>query len=117
MTDPFPEGPAGECVVVAVAFMHVHVGRPVTVGEIAAAANVTAHELHQQFRHQMGASPLQHFRRLRLDGVHAGLHTARTAAAVRELVRQWEFVHYGRFSAAYTARFGETPNISVDRSS
>ncbi|WIB33268.1 helix-turn-helix transcriptional regulator [Curtobacterium sp. MCSS17_005] len=116
MTDPIAGGPAGECVVVAVAFMHAHAGRPVTVGEIAAAADVTPHELHQQFRDQIGVSPLRHLQQLRLDGVHAALRTTGSAVAVHDLMRHWGFVHYGRFSAAYTARFGETPNTTLDRS-
>jgi transcriptional regulator GlxA family with amidase domain len=114
MNDPIPEKPAGESVVVAVAFMLAHAGRLLTVGEIAAAANVSSRELQQQFRDQTGVSPLRHLQQLRLDGVHTSLRT--TGGTVHEIVRQWGFVHYGRFSAAYTDRYGETPNTTFDRS-
>jgi transcriptional regulator GlxA family with amidase domain len=119
MNDPIPEKSAGESVVVAVAFMLAHVGRPLTIGEIAAAANVSSRELQQQFRDQTGVSPLRHLQQLRLDGVHTSLRTTDTSGSggtVHDIVRQWGFVHYGRFSAAYTDRYGETPNTTFDRS-
>lgn len=115
MNDPIPEKLGGESVVAAVAFMQAHAGRPLTVGEIAAAANVTSRELHQQFRDQIGVSPFRHLQQLRLDGVHTNLRQ-RTGGTVHEIVRQWGFVHYGRFSAAYTNKYGETPNTTLDRS-
>lgn len=116
MNDPIPEKPAGESIVAAVAFMQAHAGRPLTVGEIADAANVTSRELHQQFRDQIGVSPLRHLQQLRLDGVHTNLRTTDTGGTVHEIVRHWGFVHYGRFSAAYTNKYGETPNTTLDRS-
>lgn len=93
----------------AVAFLYTHASEPLSTASVATIAGVTPNILQQQFRAHFGISPMQYLRRLRLEGVRAGLLASDTTTPVSEIVRRWGFVHLGRFTDAYSECFGERP--------
>lgn len=79
-----------------------------TLAELADVAGVSGRRLQQAFREQVGSSPMEHLRAVRLLGARrALLDDTGTIAAV---AARWGFHHLGRFAGAYRARFGESPS-------
>ncbi|MBN9426587.1 MAG: AraC family transcriptional regulator [Burkholderiales bacterium] len=69
-----------------------------------------AHEpIHaEQLAQVAGVSPMQFLKNLRLERARAELQAG--ASSVAAVALRWGFVHLGRFSAEYRARFGESPS-------
>jgi AraC-like DNA-binding protein len=92
-------------------------GHPPTVAELAAAAGVGERTLHEAFRRRFGTSPAAHLRDLRLAAVREALLDADpgSGVTVARLALEQGFAHPGRFAAAYRARFGEGPGVTLRR--
>ncbi|MDO9398984.1 MAG: helix-turn-helix transcriptional regulator [Herbiconiux sp.] len=100
----------------AVDYLHGHAHLPVTPGMVAAEAGLSARGLQQAFQRQLGVTPSQYLRGIRLDRVRAELtHLAPGETTVGEVAARWGFTHLGRFAQAYTARFGEYPRATLQR--
>lgn len=98
----------------AAEYVHASVDRAISSADIAAAADMHPRTLQQQMQEHLGATPMRFVRGVRLDRVRLDLldgdpHTTR----VSEVATRWGFVHLGRFSAAYVARFGEYPRDTL----
>ncbi|MGX5696269.1 AraC family transcriptional regulator [Agromyces soli] len=79
-----------------------------TLAELATVAGVSGRRLQQAFREQVGLSPMEQLRALRLLGARRALLD--DADPVAAVAAHWGFHHLGRFAGAYGARFGETPS-------
>lgn len=101
----------------AVDFIESHLGEPMTVGDIAAAASVSERTLQQAFQGAFGMSPTAFLRERRLDRVRDELVDADPSddTSVTEVAMRWGLTHMGRFAAAYRRRFGETPSQTLRR--
>jgi len=99
----------------AVDFMHAHAGEPITVTDVAAAVFISTRGLHFAFTRELGESPAQVLRRIRLDGAHADLVAAGPEATVAAVARRWGFAHLQRFAEAYRRAFGENPSQTLRR--
>lgn len=97
----------------AEAYIEANLDQPLTIEAIAAAAHCSARSLQMAFQQARGVSPLAWWRDRRLDRVRAAL--AAGEASVTGAALAWGFTHLGRFSAAYRARFGETPSQTLRR--
>lgn len=108
----------------ALEYMHAHAATPVTVRDIADAVPITTRGLHYAFTRELGRSPREELRRIRLESVRRELLVAEVsregdraedraedtdAATVREVARRWGFAYIARFRASYEAAFGESP--------
>ena len=93
-------------------FMEAHVDTALTLSEIAAHAQTSVRTLSAGFRRFRECSPMEAFRRIRLDRAHQALHQAR-GVTVAEIAQRHGFNHVGRFSAAYRERFGELPSETL----
>jgi AraC-like DNA-binding protein len=108
----------------AVRFVDGNADRAIDVADIAAATGLTERGLQDLFRRNLAVSPMHYLREVRLDRTHLDLlalsRTGRDPQApsptIRAIARRWGFSHFGRFSAHYRDRFGETPSETLQRS-
>lgn len=100
----------------AVEYLHAHAQEPLTVADVAAAANVSVRTLQDSFRRTLNRSPMSYLKSVRLEQAHAELLTGEAGTVgVAEIARSWGFNHMGRFSASYARHFGEYPQQTLRR--
>ncbi|MHC5560856.1 helix-turn-helix transcriptional regulator [Kocuria sp. U4B] len=101
----------------AVAFIDTHLGEPIGVVEIAAAARLSPRGLQAAFRRQKGTTPMAYLRTTRLAAAHTDLLAADPGAGVTvaAIAARWGFAHPGRFAGAYRAAYGESPAATLHR--
>lgn len=102
-------------VVRAEAYIRAHADTPITIGDLAAAAGVSARTLFEGFRRFRGVSPMAVLKSVRLERVHAELAGADPSAGVTGVALKWGFVHLGRFAQDYRKRFGRLPSETLRR--
>ncbi|GAA4681073.1 AraC family transcriptional regulator [Frondihabitans cladoniiphilus] len=106
--------PSGASLRVAVEFIHANAEQPLTATSIAKAAGLSVRGLQQSFARQLDTTPTAYVRSVRLDRTREDLQLASpNSTTVAEIAQKWGFVHLGRFSAAYTERFGEYPSTTL----
>jgi AraC-like DNA-binding protein len=93
-------------------------GDPVNVTDLCRAAGVSERTLQYAFRTVTGLTPFNYLVRLRLHAVRRALLAATQASStVSAEAAKWGFWHFGEFSRAYKACFGELPSETLRRSS
>lgn len=98
----------------AVEFLHEHAGGPLTVTDIAQAADLSVRALQESFQRTLDRTPMNYLREVRLRQVRADLLAAEPGtASVAEIASRWGFSHMGRFSGEYLRRFGEYPRRTL----
>jgi|GEM_PF-2774130 len=97
----------------AVDHMHARAADPITVQGIAAALHISARGLHAAFASELGRSPSDYLRGIRLAGVRDELQFAPPAQGIAAVARRWGFVHLSRFADSYAREFGELPSQTV----
>ncbi|HWD02124.1 MAG TPA: AraC family transcriptional regulator [Amycolatopsis sp.] len=86
---------------------------PYTLGDLCRIAALSARGLQLQFRQQLGCTPMEYLRRVRLDRARARLREGRES--VSAVAADLGFTNLGRFSRAYEERFGERPSKTARR--
>jgi AraC-like DNA-binding protein len=100
----------------AVEFMHARADAPISATTVAEEVGLTPRGLQQAFQRQLGETPTEYLRSIRLDRVRAELlNLAPNDTTVAQVAARWGFSHAGRFSAAYARRFGEYPSVTLQR--
>jgi AraC-like DNA-binding protein len=94
----------------ALAYMHANLGEPITILDIANAAEVNVRTLQKGFQRAFGKTPVQVLRNARLDAAHYHLLARSDVPSVTDTAYSCGFSHLGRFSAQYRARFGHAPS-------
>lgn len=89
-------------------------GEALTLDAIANYAGVSGRSLQLAFRKEMGASPMQYLKAVRLDCAAEALRDY-SGPSVAEVARRFGFNHLGRFAAEYCARHGEKPSQTRHR--
>lgn len=99
----------------AVAFIDAHLGDPIGLAEIAAAARMSPRGLQAAFRREKETTPLGYLRAGRLEAAHAELVAAdpATGVSVAVIAARWGYAHSGRFAAAYRDRYGQAPSVTL----
>jgi AraC-like DNA-binding protein len=82
---------------------------PLSVQDLAQKVGVTPRAIQMAFREQRGCTPGQFLRDLRLDEARRLLAT-QPNKSVSDIAMGLGFLHLGRFSGSYLARFGELPS-------
>ncbi len=83
---------------------------------LCAEVGVSQRTLEYAFQEQLGTSPMELIRRLRLHAVRRSLLAAeRGGATVTEIAMTFGFYQLGRFAAEYRAIFGELPSATLNR--
>src|SRR5262249_2458160 len=89
-------------------FIAENAGHPLSMGDLAVTAGVTARSLQYSFRRHKGCAPMEFLRQMRLERVHSDLTNAMGDTTVTTVAMRWGFLHLGRFAAEYRAKFGES---------
>lgn len=95
----------------AMEFMRANLSRPLTICDMAEAANVSVRTLQIAWKATYGISPIQALARERLRCIRADLR--RGEASVADTALKWGYSHLGRLSAAYRREFGEYPSQTL----
>ncbi|BDZ52202.1 hypothetical protein GCM10025867_44430 [Frondihabitans sucicola] len=100
----------------AIDYIHANPEQPLTTTGIAEVAGLSLRGLQHAFSRQLGMTPTEYLRGVRLDQVRDELlEAAPTETTVAAVARRWGFSHSGRFSSAYVARFAEYPAETLRR--
>jgi len=107
---PQPEfvGPGYEHLVEAVELMSANIEEPLTLAEIADAANVSLRQLERLFHRYHDVTPAQHYLGLRLRRARELL--AHTSAPIMQVTVACGFQTASHFCKAYRTQFGHSPS-------
>ncbi|MDM0012970.1 anthranilate 1,2-dioxygenase regulatory protein AndR [Variovorax sp. J22P168] len=106
-------GIAPACVHRAEAYMQAHVDEPLCLADIAQAAQVPVRTLLDAFKRFRDHAPMQYLKELRLELARRRLQRPDAATRVSSVALDCGFLHLGRFSQAYSRRFGESPSVTL----
>ncbi|MBO3743019.1 AraC family transcriptional regulator [Actinoplanes flavus] len=99
----------------AMAFIDAHAGEPITVEDIARAANLGVRGLQAAFARHTDTTPTGYLRLARLHGAHRDLRDGDPARGdtVGAIARRWGFAAQGRFAVEYRKLFGRSPSHTL----
>ena len=106
-------GTAPRGVAAAIRFMQRNLARPLTAGEIAAAASTSERSLRRQFQHFTGQSPVAFHRHLRLEAVRHTLCDNDAKTDITTAAGIHGFSHLSHFTDQYRRRYGELPSTTL----
>lgn len=95
-------------------YLEAHAAEAVTLADLPTVAGVSVRSIHAGFRTHRGCTPMEFLRQRRLELARTRL-LASPGGTVTEIALACGFEHLGRFSAAYRARFGESPAETLRR--
>jgi len=96
-------------------FIRANAATPLSLGDLASVAGVSARTLQYSFRRHRGMRPMEFLRQIRLAYVRDELLSPDEPTTVSQAAARWGFFHFGRFAAAYRKNFGETPSATLHR--
>jgi AraC-like DNA-binding protein len=113
---PGPHALAPAAVRRAMEFVEANAARPITTGDIAREARVSARALQAAFRRELELTPQQYVRRIRLEAAYRELVGADPSDgfSVRAVAARWGFANPSRFARMYYNRFGVLPSQSLN---
>ncbi|MGM7669735.1 AraC family transcriptional regulator [Microbacterium sp. A93] len=112
-----PPGPTPPAAVTdALHFLRANAKRPLSVEEIAQAADVSVRTLQAGFRDHLDSTPMAALRRIRLEGAQMDLLSGRPGTTVTAVARRWGFNHPGRFAIHFAQAYGQSPSVVLGRS-
>ncbi|OJZ75380.1 AraC family transcriptional regulator [Mycobacterium paraffinicum] len=98
----------------AVSFIHRHAAGDVSINDVAAAVHLTPRAVQYLFRRQLGSTPTEYMRRVRLSRAHQDLLAGTPAhTTVTEIAQRWGFAHTGRFAVLYRQTYGQSPHTTL----
>lgn len=98
----------------AIDFMYANAHLPIVPMDVAESSGLSVRSLTQAIRRYREITPTTLLQRIRLEHVHTDLQAANPATdSVSTIARRWGFIHPGRFSAIYRARFGQLPSKTL----
>ncbi|MCZ7450797.1 helix-turn-helix transcriptional regulator [Agrobacterium rhizogenes] len=100
----------------AIEFMHLNIGQPITMRNVAEAAGTSLRALEVSFRDFKQMTPSGYLRKIRLQAARSDLLNPLNQLSLRDISLKWGFLHFGRFSATYRAGYGENPSDTKRRS-
>lgn len=107
---------APQCIRPAVDMIESEPQLPLTLAGLAAECHVSSRALQQSFSRHMGMSPMTYLRQVRLRRAHHELlESDPSVETVASIARRWGYTNPGRFAAAHTARYGESPAATLRR--
>ncbi|GLY02866.1 MULTISPECIES: AraC family transcriptional regulator [Actinoplanes] len=99
----------------AMTYIEAHAADPITVEDVAVAARIGVRGLQAAFARHGDVTPTAYLRRVRLESAHRELQAADRVRGdtVAAIAARWGFGSPGRFSVAYRAAFGRSPNRTL----
>ena len=95
--------------------MRAHLADPLSVTDVASAVGTSPRNLQLAFKQCIGMTPLEYLRLLRLNLARFLLQESPPHDTIARIAGTAGFSHLSRFSAQYTARFGESPSETRKR--
>jgi len=90
---------------------------PLTVSSIAVRCHASVRSLQEGFKRHLDTTPMAYLRDVRLRRAHHRLSELDpSTTSVSSIAHDWGFTNLGRFAAAYAARYGELPAVTLRRS-
>lgn len=90
--------------------------RRVRLIDICEQTGVSERTLQYSFQEVLGMSPIHYLNQVRLHQVRRGLSSATPlSTTVSAEACRWGFLHFGEFTKAYKALFGELPSATLSR--
>lgn len=87
-----------------------------TLEDLTRVSRVSARALQTAFRRELGCSPMEYVRRVRLDRARAELlNPTEGVTTIGDVAATWGFYNPGRFSLLYKQQFGEQPSQTLRR--
>lgn len=106
----------GRVVQMAEDYAMTHTAERLYVTDLCESAGVSERALQYAFKEVMGMTPVAYLTRLRLHRVRQALRAApRRSTTVTTEALKWGFWHFGDFTRAYKACFGELPSETLRR--
>lgn len=101
----------------AMNYIEEHLAERITVESVAKAVHVSVRSIQQNFRDELGLTPMEFVRERRLQRVHEELTDAipSDGVTVTAVAQRWGFQHLGSFAVEYRKRWGETPSETLRR--
>lgn len=97
-------------------FIAANLAEPITMADVASAANVPARTLQRAFHRYRDISPMAYLRKRRLEKVREELiFSDPSSTSVTQVALRWGFGHMGRFSFQYKKQFNENPSETLRR--
>jgi AraC-like DNA-binding protein len=99
----------------AMAFIDANAAEPITITDIAQAAEVTPRALQYGFALHHDTTPITYLRQVRLERAHRELELADGSgeATVAAIAKRWGFAKAGRFAAYYRQTYGVPPSRTL----
>jgi len=95
------------------AFIHDHLGSPLSVELVASAAATSPRTLHRAFRMLLDETPYSYVLKLRLHRIrHDVISDAERAITLTAIANDWGISELGRLSGWYRQLFGELPSAT-----
>lgn len=89
---------------------------PLTLTSIATRTHISVRTLQQGFQRHLDTSPMAYLREVRLRRAHQTLlRSDPSTVTVASVAYRWGFSNLGRFAAAHSARYRETPTETLRR--
>lgn len=112
-----PKPIASRAIRAAVDIIEAEPQQSLTLSTLASRSHVSVRSLQNGFRRDMDMSPMAYLREVRLRRAHQALLQADPSTdTVTAIAYQWGFTNLGRFAAEHTARYAESPRITLRRS-
>ncbi|OBG60855.1 helix-turn-helix transcriptional regulator [Mycobacterium sp. E3339] len=98
----------------AISFIHRHADSEVGINDVAGAVHLTPRAVQYLFRRQLGTTPTEYIRSVRLSRAHQELIAgAPSNTTVTEIAQRWGFAHTGRFAVLYRQTYGQSPHTTL----
>jgi transcriptional regulator GlxA family with amidase domain len=100
----------------AVEYIPSNARLPLSPTDVAREAGFSPRGLRQAFANQLGTTPTQCIRDVRLEYARADLVNSHPEhVTIADIANRWGFVHHSRFAAAYAEKYGEYPSDTLRR--
>lgn len=97
-------------------FLAAHLERPVSLADVARAAEQSVRSVSRAFQREHGMGPIAFLRQRRLEAANRDLSAAEPdATTVTEIALRYGFTHLSHFAGAYRTAFGEAPSATLQR--
>jgi len=113
LRDPIPL--SSSAVKLAEEFLEANWNRPIDVVALARVANVSARSLFRGFRKELGQSPAEYLKELRLRRALVLLENPDPETTVTQVALTCGFLNGGHFAHDYQIQFGELPSETLHR--
>ena len=96
-------------------YIYAHSDEPISLTDLAELTEVSVRSIHNAFRAFRGYSPIAFLKSVRIARARERLLTAGPEETVTSVALECGFGHFGRFSADYRKRYGESPSETLRR--